>query len=560
MQNQRNIIDFSQHSHSLLNFIAGICRKLKVDSTIDKYVENNIGRNPEINYGTLGTMLISMFANGYKSLHEIEEFFSDESLDLSGIFNVDLAGKRVTDDKLGLFLDKFYEINPKKILSEISANAINQYGIKVNTINFDTTSKVMWGEYETDEGKIGHIDIDFGHSKQKRNDKKQIKMALGVANGVIVDADVLSGNYDDKTFNSDKIETLENILDNTNTNKDNFYYIADSAAFSYKNIAAMNMKNLKLITKMPETTKLCKEILNDAIDKIKECSELVITNKQNKDIKYNFINKVMKYNELEINCATYYSHNLYETKVKTISKNVKKELGAIEKITKKYNKREFMCEEDAKKEIQLISKNKDIKKSKLLDININIVVSKKRLSKKECVNINEYTDIYLLQIDVSENKDKIDREITKACMFVLVSNDLYIDGEFILKEYKTQSLVENKFKQLKSSSFVNSLFVKNPKRVEALSYLLLITVMILSVVEYVVRREMKKEDETAIGTGRVKMKQPTLLAIIKMMSKLSYKIVYFDDGSVDKKLNRKLSHTEEIILRYMKLDESIFIG
>jgi hypothetical protein len=38
MQYPNNIKDFTQCNHSLLNFIAGICRKLKVDSTIDKSI------------------------------------------------------------------------------------------------------------------------------------------------------------------------------------------------------------------------------------------------------------------------------------------------------------------------------------------------------------------------------------------------------------------------------------------------------------------------------------------------------------------------------------------
>lgn len=40
------------------------------------------------------------------------------------------------------------------------------------------------------------------------------------------------------------------------------------------------------------------------------------------------------------------------------------------------------------------------------------------------------------------------------------------------KKYKTQISVENRFKQLKSSHFINSMFIKNPKRIEALAYLL----------------------------------------------------------------------------------------
>lgn len=162
MQYPNNIKDFTQCNHSLLNFIAVMCRKLKVDSIIDKYTENTIGRKPEISYGTLGTMLISMLANAHQPLYLLEEFFSQETLDLDGIFKCNLSNKKITDDKFALFLDNFAEANPKKILLEISSNAIIQYDIKVNTINFDTTSKVMWGEYSTSEGKIGEVSIDFG--------------------------------------------------------------------------------------------------------------------------------------------------------------------------------------------------------------------------------------------------------------------------------------------------------------------------------------------------------------------------------------------------------------
>ena len=64
----------------------------------------------------------------------------------------------------------------------------------------------MWGEYETPEATVGVIKIDFCHSKDKRDDKKQIKYGIGCANGLIVDAVVLFGNKDDKTYNLDTLK------------------------------------------------------------------------------------------------------------------------------------------------------------------------------------------------------------------------------------------------------------------------------------------------------------------------------------------------------------------
>lgn len=138
----------------------------------------------------------------HQPLYLFQDFY--ESTDLEGIFHYPVKLSQINDDRLGGFLDAFYEAGPRKIFSTIAANAFTTYGITVKNINYDTTSKVMWGTYETDEGREGAISIDFGHSKDKREDKKQLKMAIGTAQGLIVDAKVLSGNKDDKTYNMEK--------------------------------------------------------------------------------------------------------------------------------------------------------------------------------------------------------------------------------------------------------------------------------------------------------------------------------------------------------------------
>ena len=54
------------------------------------------------------------------------------------------------------------------IFSEICANALLTYGIKIKNINYDTASYIMWGNYDTLEFKLGVITIEFGHRKAGR--------------------------------------------------------------------------------------------------------------------------------------------------------------------------------------------------------------------------------------------------------------------------------------------------------------------------------------------------------------------------------------------------------
>ena len=147
MENMGNIKMININDHSLLNFISDVCRKIHVYKVIDKYTASSNGGKPDIPYGTLGVMPISLISDGYNPLHMLEEFFITENGDLEGIYKYDFTNS-ITDYRFALFLDKFYEAGPQRIFSELSTNAILEYSIKVKNINFDLTSKVMWGSYE----------------------------------------------------------------------------------------------------------------------------------------------------------------------------------------------------------------------------------------------------------------------------------------------------------------------------------------------------------------------------------------------------------------------------
>ncbi len=125
-----------------------------------------------------------------------------------------MALSQINDDRFSGFLDLFHDAGPRQIFSQVAANAFIRYGIKVQTINFDTTCKVMWGTYKVEGEDSGVIKIDYGYSKQKRYDKKHLKVSLGAASGILVDAKILSGNMDDKTYNKEQLDDVEDLLRN----------------------------------------------------------------------------------------------------------------------------------------------------------------------------------------------------------------------------------------------------------------------------------------------------------------------------------------------------------
>jgi transposase len=342
--------------------------------------------------------------------------------------------------------------------------------------------------------------MDFGHSKDRREDKKQIKFGIGCANGLVIDATVLSGNKDDKTYNTDTISALDATLHNLNVDKGNFYYIADSALFSKENLDLSTEKGIKLITRIPDNVLIAKESMEEAVDILDTLENIEIINAKGKPKPYSLLEKTCIYHEHELRLTVCYSPSLKASKEKTADKAIKKEMERITKVSKVLTKREFACEEDANREIQKIN-SKGFKKLKYHDINYSLRREERRKrgrpAKGEDNKILGYR--YFIELSPVLNQEKTTKAINKACCFVLCSNDLGMTGEALLREYKTQDSVEKKFQQLKSPQFVNSIFLESPERIEAFSYLMLICILILSLAEYSVRRGLMQDDDYIIG-------------------------------------------------------------
>ena len=550
-------IDMEMYYDGKMNFMVGLCEQLRLPEVFNLNLEKSLGRNTDIPYGIMAEMMIVNICDDHKPLYMLNEYYKEK--DLEGIFHCPITLSQINDDRFGKFLDVFYEAGPRKIFGELSSQAFVNYGIEVTNINYDTTSKVMWGTYETEELKEGVISIDFGHSKQKRQDKKQIKMGIGVASGIMVDAKVLSGNKDDKTYNSETLEDVEEVLERLNISNENFHYIADSALFTAGNLKKAENRNIKLITRMPETTTLAKDCIREALNCRSEMKEIEIKTVQGKASKYFVIERDCTYENTKLKCAICYSVNLEKTKERTIKKLIIKEKDTLQKLSKTYAKTAFACEEDANKEILRLTK-KDLKKVKYHNINMNILVVEKKKKGRQPKDVSKIKHImeYYLQIDIKADEVKVQKNFEEACTFILCSNNLTLNAEDLLKEYKTQISVEKKFQQLKSPHFVNSLYLDTPERIEALTYLILISMMILSVAEHVVRREMKAEGEMIIGPGGIKMKQPSLVAILGVFNTGTAIKMFILEGKKYRSLARPLNESHKKILKYLGIPDSVF--
>ena len=146
-------------------------------------------------------------------------------------------------------------------------------------------------------------------------------------------------------------------------------------------------------------------------------------------------------------------------------------------------KREFFCEANAKKELEIFMAKHD---TPLFELNTEIKeeqVIKRRVGcprKDEPINYQiHYRAIPSL---VSVNEQFVKDLKAKASTFVLITNILdenVLSPGDVLREYKNQTAVELSFRFLKNLVYIDGIYVKNTERVVAMGYVFLMALLII---------------------------------------------------------------------------------
>jgi transposase len=536
--------------------ITGLSQQVGLDTIFNTHLEQHLGRPVDVPYGVLAQLMLINIADDHHPLSRMDDYYKNK--DLESLFGQPVDYKKLNDDRFGGLLDAMIEAGCASLLSDISVSAFKRYGIKLTNVNFDTTSKVMWGEYVTDEGIIGAIDITFGYSKQKRFDKKQIKFSLGTTQGICIDGKVLSGNLDDKRFNIDNLDRAAELRERFESASEEFFYIADSAAFTIEFLNKARTLGIEVITRMPDNIKETKVALQYAYEHLDLLEKVEIPTSTEPSV-YRVYESQCIYQDIPLKMAVCYSEKLKTQKEKTVEKWVKKETSDIEKLIKSLKDRNFACQEDAELEIAKLNKQNF---EKLTYHQVSIEMDSSTLRRRGRPSKDPNSDItgiaYTLNFSVKRDEAAIQAKLEKECLFVVVSTKMTMSAVEILLEYKTQSAVERKFQFLKSPQFINSFFLDSPKRVEALGYLLLILMLLLSVAEFVVRRELAKDKAIVIGPGKVKMSRPSLIAIYRIFFSVVTSTVMVN-GIRHRGYNEPIMENVRIVMKYLGIPEDIFI-
>lgn len=485
-----------------LGLVSGVIKDLGLVELIDE----RIGTDPRETIST-GESVAGMILNGLgfssKPLSLTPRFFQTKAV--SSLFREDVKAEDFNANKLSRSLDKVHQYGVETLFSELSAKACAKEGVQTDIRSLDTTSISLTGEYDVDADEHT-IKIKHGHSKDHRPDLKQVVHELMVSQdgGVPLMMQSWDGNSSDNTIFRERTKFLVEALKGADWKG---CLVADSKLYHAKN--AEHLKLLTFITRIPGSIQEEQNTIKAALKQ----DVWIVLDESNK-----YYTQKLIHNDMEQRWIVVHSTSAASRALKRVNKLVQKEAEKIVKFQKQMKDSQFECETDAREIFAIWSKG--IVYHIIHDIQIT---KKARFLGKGRRKKDAEPDQYTIDFEFSTTLDEEKKAavISQGSCYVVGTNaDETLADIDVVKTYKKQnSSIENMgFRFIKDPIFfVSSLFVKKPSRIEALLFVMTLSLLVYSIAQRKLRQMLKANDETIPNQINQPTKTPTLRWVFQLL-------------------------------------------
>ena len=301
----------------------------------------------------------------------------------------------------------------------------------------------------------------------------------------------LDGNASD---NKEFASMLEEHISCLNTSYQLRYIVADSKFYYAEHLQSLSKTDIAWISRVPSIVSDVSAVLN--------AMDLSFSQEASEDNPYAYRELGSTYAGVKQRWLVVYSHKANQAAQKTVPKQWAKACEQENKQAKALSKKKFSCPEDA--ELALKEFEKTLKHSCILSQEIVEKIKSKR----------KKTYYYQIQLSLKEDSIKKENKIFKKSFFILASNELdqkALPEEEILAQYKGQTQVEKGFRFLKDPQVIaSSFFVNKPQRVEALLFLMTLCLLLYSALEYRLREQLEKTEQTLPNQVGKQTNKPTM--------------------------------------------------
>jgi transposase len=451
----------------------------------------------------------------------------------------------------------------------LNQHTIVAHELPTNTARYDTTSYNVTHKIGSDENGI----LRFGHTKNYRPDLLQFKQGLAVLDpaGFPIFSETLPGNMADDPCYFPAWQRIVKTL-----GKPDFLFIADSKASSAETRSGINKGEGYYLFPLPmtgDTPKILRELVLNPPQKPQPI-ELEPKAGQDDDkpriVGTGFI--VEKQMEAKFADGTVYqwderwivcdSHAHAYRQKKSLHDKLDKAVGQLDvlKPKSKDTADTFRAKADS------ILKSHRVQDYICLEVIETIELVKKYKGKGRPTQNTPYVMIEVRHLDLQYalNEDAIEEYKKLAGWRIYVTNTTA--EQMTLNQsaqyYRDEYLVERGFHRFKKGHIpVLPLFIRIPERIKGLMLLLTIALQVLTLIEFVARKELSKSNDSiaglVLGNPKKKTKKPTAERLLSTFDNI-HLLIEENRKNVKGVVVENLSALQKKILSLLKLPESIF--
>ncbi|NJN77820.1 MAG: IS1634 family transposase [Saprospiraceae bacterium] len=434
-------------------------------------------------------VLIMNILMSIKPLYKISEWLKDYS---DGKSEFGYEAHQYNDDVLGRSLDALFKSDRSSLLTEISLQAIKHHNLCTKEVHNDTTTVTLSGAYETVQS--GVIPKQ-GYNKDGCPDAKQIVFGLNVLRDghVPIHYKAYDGNTSDVDTHQANWLELKNLL-----NRTDFTYTADSKLATKENMAYLSENGGKFASILPASRLEVKKFKTQVkTGEVEPQWEIGLKRANSRKKGEEDVYEIYEGEKTEEGYSIYWIRSSSKRKQDAHRREEKllKAEQELEALLPKLNKYYLKTKEKIEERLnQILKGTEDL-------ISVQIIENKEIIQGKIGVGrISKHTqykeeEVITYNILFQREEQAIAMDTKIDGLFPLVTNipNTEKSPTEILTIYKEQPYLESRFSTMKSILEVAPMFLKLPRRIEAMLFLYFIALMIIALIERKIRNSMEEE-------------------------------------------------------------------
>jgi transposase len=461
---------------------------------------------------------------GQRPLYRVCEFFRDTAAEV--FLPAGVTPAQLNDDCLARGLDYLAEAGPRRVYSAVALRACLHEGVAAASAHFDTTSVSLYGEYP-DSPPEG-LQLVRGFNKDGHPELKQLVLAL-LCNreGVPLRAQVRDGNSPDCHANLDALDDFCAAL--SAEERARTLWVADSALVTGENLERIAEQGLRFVSRLPERFGAAQTV-KDAAWAAEAWTDLGVLAWEPRPDSARY--RVWE-QRVEIAGRPYRAIAVHTTArvgpaEDWLEQRLKRERERLDKVLAQLARERFACAEDAQ------AAAADCTARHLLDalhqVQLRVQSTRRRLPRpgpgrpRRGEPARWVTDWWIQGTIADPLPETLERERRRRSTFVLLTNELdakAYPAERLLREYRDQVAVEQRFHFLKDPVFVSGVYLHTPRRSEALGYVFVLACLAYSILERRVRQELARRGRDILVPGRRRTRRPTAKMLLDMLQGLT---------------------------------------